>query len=229
MAITKKQVITVAAILAIVGFLNYIGIADYISLESLKAHRAYLQNLVQTHYYMAVLSYILTYIGIVISTAPLAAAFTVTGGFLFGVLPGLLYATVAAVIGSLISFLLFRHFLGRWLQTRYADRLAKFNANMARYGVSFILILHFAAIIPFSVINILVALTNVPVITFVWTTAVGVFPSLLIFSFMGQQLGQVNSALELLTPGIIGGLSVLILLALVPLIWNKIKEHKIDF
>jgi len=69
----------------------------------------------------------------------------------------------------------------------------------------------------------------VPTSTFIWTTFVGVFPILLIFSFMGRELGRVNSALELLTPGIIGGLSVLILLALVPLIWNKIKEHKIDF
>ncbi len=229
MVITKKQIFTIVALIATVGLLHYIGIADYISLETLKGHRAYLQNLVQQHYYMAVLSYMLTYIGIVISTAPLAAAFTVTGGFLFGVLPGLLYSTVAATIGSLISFLFFRHFLGRWLQTRYADKLAKFNANMARYGFSFILILHFASIIPFSVINILVALTNVPILTFIWTTFVGVLPSLLVFSFMGRELGRVNSALELLTPGVIGGLSVLILLALVPVVWNKLKEHKIDF
>ncbi|HLB40774.1 MAG TPA: VTT domain-containing protein [Candidatus Babeliales bacterium] len=229
MLITRKALWYMAIFVAVVALLRYVGITDYISVAALKEHRLFLQDLVQRHYYRALLYYILVYIGLVLSTLPVVAAFTVSGGFLFGEYEGALYSLVGAVSGSIIAFLFFRYLLGNRLQTRYAERLAKFNANMAQYGVSFMLMLHFSSLIPLAVINILASLTKLPFWQFVWTTTVGATPGLLVFSYMGRELGRANSILDLLTPKLIGCFVFLSCLALVPLIWNKLKqEHKIE-
>lgn len=229
MLVSRKTLGYMAIFVVIVAVLRYIGITDYVSVAALKEHRIFLQGLVQRHYYQAILYYILVYIGLVLSTLPVVAAFTVSGGFLFGEYEGAFYSLIGAVIGSVIVFLFFRYLLGNRLQARYAERLAKFNANMERYGVSFMLMLHFSSLIPLSVINILASMTKISFRNFVWTTTVGATPGLLVFSYMGRELGRANSILDLLTPKLIGCFVFLSCLALVPLIWNKFRqEHKLE-
>lgn len=226
--LARRQVLWYSALLvlviAVVTVLQYIDLADYVSAAALKKHRLLLQELVQRHYYQAILYYLLVYISLVLSTLPLVAAFTVSGGFLFGEYEGWCYSLIGAVLGSIMAFLFFRYLLGNRLQRRYAERLAKFNANMLRYGVSFMLMLHFSSLIPLAIINILAALTKIPFWQFVWTTAVGAAPGLLVFSYMGRELGRANSMLDLLTPKLIGCFLFLSVLALAPLIWNKFKQ-----
>jgi len=226
MKFTRRQIIVfIAIVLALIG-LKLSGLMNYFSLETLKENREHLKAIVDHSYILAVLLYILAFIIGVLSPLPLPALLTITGGFLFGVLPGIIYACIGATLGSILSFLIFRAFFGDKLQKRYAKQLKSFNHNMTLYGSNYILGVHFIGLIPFFIINALASLTSISLFNFTWTTAVGVIPSSIIFAFMGQKLSSVNSVYELFTPGVIIMFVILVLFSVLPVAWRKYKAKK---
>ena len=141
------------------------------------------------------------------------------GGFLFGFLPCIVYASISATLGTTISFLVIRYVLGNVIRGKYAQKLDRFNEKIASHGTaSYLLTMQLMGIIPYFVINVLAALTNVPTITFVWTTFVGSLPILGVYAFAGGQLYSVESVKDIFSPSIIALLVVLVLVALLPLL-----------
>ena len=98
-------------------------IGKYFTLDALKEHRIYLQQMVHTHYFRVVLMYIGIYIGVVALLVPIAALCTIAGGFLFGTFWGAVYANIGATIGAVIAFLFVRKSVGNAFQERYKERL----------------------------------------------------------------------------------------------------------
>jgi uncharacterized membrane protein YdjX (TVP38/TMEM64 family) len=173
--------------------LRFMGVGDYLTLAGLQEKRIQLMAFVDTHYISSVCIFIGIYISIVILALPLAALCTVAGGFLFGVMPGTIYTNIGATIGASLFFLLVRYAFGRAMQERYKDKLRWFNQEMEQYGVLYLITIHFVAVIPFFVMNLLIGLTQVPFWTFVWTTSVGIIPGTLVYAFAGQQLTTISS------------------------------------
>src|SRR5512146_2112848 len=88
------------------------GATDHISLAELKARRAELSAFVEAHWIASLAVYGLLYTAVVALSLPLALVMTLTGGFLFGPLPGGLAALTAATLGSTVSFLACRTAFG---------------------------------------------------------------------------------------------------------------------
>ncbi len=203
-----------------IGFiiaLRYSGVGDYVSVESVQNQREQLVALVQSRYWLSVLTYIGLYIAIVVSALPLAALCTVVGGFLFGILPSVIYTNIGATIGATIFFLLVRYAFGSSIQTHYQDRLAWFNEQMDRYGVSYLIAIHFVAVIPFFIMNLLIGLTRISLWTFIWTTSIGVLPGTFVYAFAGSQLATINTLQDIFSLNILLAFGLLLLLALVPI------------
>jgi uncharacterized membrane protein YdjX (TVP38/TMEM64 family) len=121
-----------------------------------------------------------------------------------------------------------RYLIGSYIQKKYRDQLASFNRALASGQVSYLLAIHFIAIIPFPLINLLAALTHVPLWTFIWTTAVGILPGSLIYAFAGNQLTTIHSLKDIFSFNIMVAFVLLALLALLPLgiRWAKIRRMK---
>lgn len=68
-------------------------------------HRETLVASRDTNYLLAGAGYMLAYVAIVSLSLPGAAVMTLTGGFLFGVLPGTAMTVVAATTGATLIFL----------------------------------------------------------------------------------------------------------------------------
>lgn len=221
---SKKQILAGLLVLGVIILLRFTGISDVLSLENLKHNREHLQYFVANHYLLSVLLYILLYIAVVATTVPLALVMTIAGGFLFGVFPGVFYANIGATTGAVISFLWMRHFLGRAIQRKYKDRLHNFNKNMDQYGSFYFLALHLIGIIPFFILNMLAAMTNITLFTFIWTTSIGIFPVAVLLSYMGQKLGTFASVEDVLTPQVMMVFVTIALLAFMPVLWPKIKK-----
>jgi len=175
-----KRTLLLIFLIGFIIFLHFVGINKYLNFETFKQNKGFLIEYVNNNYYLSVLIYIVIYILIVISTLPLAALSTVISGFIFGVFWGSIYSIIAGTIGATISFLILRYLVGSYFQKRFSNKLKKFNDDIKNYGAIYSLILHFAGIFPFFVINVLSALTNLSLFTFVWTTAVGIIPGTLV-------------------------------------------------
>ncbi|NJL44164.1 MAG: VTT domain-containing protein [Nitrosarchaeum sp.] len=125
---------------------------------------------------------------------------------------------MSATLGALLAFLAARFVIGSWVQERYAARLVKFNAEMRRSGQRYLLTVRLVPVFPFFLINLLAGLTKIDTWTFVWTTFVGIIPGSAVLAFAGRELGSIERAADLFSPGVMLAFGLLIALSLLPLV-----------
>ena len=215
----KKGLLVIFIVAIIVGVVWYFGLYEYFSLASLQSNRAYLEEAVKINYIKAVLIFMAAYVAVISLGMPGVPPLTMVGGFLFGFLPCIVYASISATVGTTISFLVIRYALGNLIRGKYAQKLERFNEKITSHGTaSYLLTMQLMGVIPYFVINVLAALTNVSITTFIWTTFVGSLPILGIYAFAGGQLYSVESTKDIFSPSIIALLVVLVLVALMPLL-----------
>ncbi len=220
---TKKRLVILAVALGIYVLMRYSGLGDYLSLATIKAHRAYLLSLVEQNYALAAAGYVLLYTMIVALSIPAAAPLTITGGFLFGALPATLLVNLGATAGAAGIFVLVRYLSRNGRARANRGLLQKFNRDIAQNGHSYLLVLRLIPIFPFFLINIAAALSPVPLRTFVWTTALGIIPASYIFAYAGRQLATIERAGDVLSRGVLLAFLLLSLLALVPVIYKRLR------
>jgi uncharacterized membrane protein YdjX (TVP38/TMEM64 family) len=220
-----KQLVILVIVIAVIVALRLSGLGDKLTLANLKTNADRLETYVAQNYLVAAISYIVIYIAVTGFSIPGATIMTLAGGFLFGTIPAALYVNVGATAGATLAFLFARYLAGRWLQSKYAEKLAHFNDELARNGPSYLLTLRFIPIFPFWLINICAGLTNIPVRTFVWTTSVGILPGSLVYTYAGRQLATIESVNDIFTTRILIAFLLLAVLALVPTILNHFKRR----
>ena len=217
-----KQLLVLLLLVAIGVTIHSSGLRGYLTFEGLKNHRSVLEQAVATHYLLSVLLYIMLYI-LTAFAVPGALILTVAGGFLFHTFTGVIYTIIGATIGGLSAFLLSRYLLGNWLQAKYSSQLEQFNSQLQRNGDLYLVTARLIPILPFFVVNYLCGLTRMPIWTFVWATAAGIFPASLVYTFAGTQLSNISSLGDLMSSRLVISLLVLSLLALFPVSWQKLK------
>lgn len=169
-----------------------------VNLAGVKQKAAALKLFVQHHYALSVLAFIAVY-AVLNVYLPVAAALTLLGGYLYGVLPGAIYADIGGLIAAIITFFVTRALLGRRIQQYWAQSLQTFNREFAAYGYRYLLMLRLIPLLPFFVVNTLAGLTRVSFVTFLWTTFAGSFPAILIFTYIGRQLATIQSSADVFT------------------------------
>jgi uncharacterized membrane protein YdjX (TVP38/TMEM64 family) len=210
-------------ILVMIAALIYcFGFGDCFSARAWQSYSDAFNELVAVNYLEAVLIYTVTYGILIAASFPIVMPLTILGGYAFGTWLGIFYSLLAATSGSIIVFALFRYVFGAAVQRRYNKQLTWFNAKVQRYGSSYLLVLHFL-LVPYSIINVLAAITPISWWTFIWTTIVGSFPILVIYAFAGTQLKNIQSTSDILSPSIIILFVVLVLFSLLPIIikWRR--------
>lgn len=217
------QVIALCVLIAIIVAIRASGAGTYLTVENLRKHKELLEQLIRARYALSVFVYILIYLASVAFSVPGATVLTLAGGFLFHLLPGIIYVNVGATLGATLAFLLSRYILGNAIQNRYGTQLERFNRELDENGHLYLLTVRFIPVFPFFLINILSGLTRTPLRTFVWTTAAGILPGSLVYTFAGSQLGTINSVGDLFAGRILIAFLLLAALSLVPLVLKKIS------
>ena len=220
----KKRLIFLVLLVLLVAFLYISGMNEYLSFKKLKSYRADLYVFVHQHFLISIIGFFVIYILIASLSMPGAPILAMAGGFVYGVFQTTAIVDIAATIGATIAFLLSRCLVGDWVQNRFKDKLQTFNRQFEQDGVYYLLTLRFAPIFPFTWINLFCGLTNISIITFLWTTALGILPGTLLAAYTGSQLGQINSPKDLLSPGIWIAFILLSIFAFLPVIYKKLKR-----
>ncbi|MFD1807747.1 hypothetical protein ACFSHQ_05030 [Gemmobacter lanyuensis] len=74
-----------------------------------------------SYYALTVAGFLLAYVAVVGLSLPGATVFTLAGGFMFGVFPGVVFNVVAATTGACLIFLAARSGFGARLSARLAQ------------------------------------------------------------------------------------------------------------
>jgi uncharacterized membrane protein YdjX (TVP38/TMEM64 family) len=213
----RTVIFAISAILLLI-IIRWFGISNSITLESIKIHGEYFKSVVHDHYVLSVITFMATLTTIVALTIPLSILFTLLSGFLFGPLLGALYAIVSATLGATIAFLFIRYVFHSAFSTRYDLHCSRFNEEIQRRGIYYILFLQLLPITPFALVTLLSALSDISVFTFSFATFFGIMPSSLLYAYAGKELLSVEHLSDILSPQFVVLLCILALLALSPII-----------
>ena len=189
--IARHLPLIVIVLAAIAGFLL---LRDQLSLDTLATNRIALLEYRDAHYGLTVVLFMLIYIAIVTLSLPGAAVATITGGFLFGVFPGVIIDVVAATIGSIIVFSAARAGLGADVSRRIeagGGAAARIQAGLLENEWSMLFMMRFIPIVPFFLSNLIPAFMGVRLSRFLISTFFGIMPGALVFTSIGSGLGEV--------------------------------------
>ena len=220
-ASSRGKLIVLALFVAAIGAFFYFDLGHYLSLDSLKANRDALLAFTEQNYVTAVATFVTSYCLIVAFSLPGAVFFTLAGGFLFGSVVGTLYVNLAATSGATLAFLAGRYLLRDWVEAKFGNRLGPLQEGFARNAFNYLMTLRLIPIFPFFIVNLLCGLTRVSLGTYVLATAVGIIPGSFVYAYAGRQLGTINSLKEIASPNVLLAFTLLGLLALVPIVYQK--------
>jgi uncharacterized membrane protein YdjX (TVP38/TMEM64 family) len=226
MTTRTKRIIILLIFLGLIAALRFSGVSGYLTIDSVRENRLMIEGFVTSRYALSASLFIAIYIVSTAFSVPGATVLTLAGGFFFGVLPATIYVNVGATIGATLAFLMSRYVVGNWLQTRYDDQLTRFNAEIGEHGHLYLLFVRLIPAFPFFLVNLFSGLTRIPVKTFIWTTAIGILPADLAYSFAGSQLGTISSPKDIFSGRIGLAFLFLALLAIVPVAYKKLLARR---
>lgn len=220
----KKIIFGTIILVIAVALIYYFGLSRYLSLESIKSNAAYLLQKTKEHYFTSVCIFIAISIALIAFTLPVTAPVAVVAGFLFGLLPAILYTMVSVMMGTAISFLVIRYAMKRVTDHHQGKQLSKFKHQLHKYGHSYLITLQLLTVVPYFIINTLAALGGVPFHIFMMTTFIGSLPVVGIYAFAGRQLYHIKSWQDILSWNMLLLLLMLAFLAMVPMIVKRFRK-----
>ncbi|MCI2401118.1 TVP38/TMEM64 family protein [Aliiroseovarius subalbicans] len=217
----------------VVAVLGAITLRDHLSFQALSDNREALLAYRDAHYLLAAVLFVTAYVIIAGFSLPGATIATLTGGFLFGVFPGVLFNLIGATLGATAIYMAARWGLG----DRLADRMEHSDGAVKRIkdGIddnqwSVLFMIRLVPVVPFFVANLIPAFVGVPLHRFVISTFFGIIPGALVFTSVGAGLGAVFARGEAPDLGIIFEPHVLLpmlglaALSALPMVLNFFKK-----
>ena len=170
---------------------------------------------------------------------------TIGGGVFFGGLIGGLAAVIGATAGATMVFLVARNGLRAIVLRLIGPQVTRFAEGFRASGFNYLLFMRLVPIFPFLLGNLLPALCNVRLLTFVLATFIGIMPMTLAIAFFGAGLdhalavqieqyraclaaGSADCGLEFhiwmaVTPQFVAGLCALGVAALLPVLIRRYR------
>lgn len=225
------RLIPLFVLVAGLGVFFALGLDRHISFETLRENRASLLSWVQTSGAVAVLAYMAIYAAAIAFSLPGGAVLSITGGFLFGAIWGTGYIVISATLGATALFLIAKTALGDPLRAKAGPWLQKMEAGFQENALSYLLVLRLVPLFPFFVVNLVPAFLGVSLSTYVLGTFFGIIPGAFVYASVGAGLGSIFdaggefSASGILTPQILIALIGLAVLALIPVLYKKVKAR----
>ncbi|WP_246727913.1 TVP38/TMEM64 family protein [Chelativorans sp. Marseille-P2723] len=185
-----------ALLLLFVAAIYTAGLHKHLTFSALTESKSALDSLVEAHPVLAPVAFLLFYAIAVAASFPAASLLTVFGGFLFGWIFGGALVLIAATAGSTVLFLAARTACGDLLQRRLGGRTASLASGFRDGAFGYLLVLRLAPVVPFWMVNIVAALVNVRIGTFIAATALGIIPGTFAYAYLGCGLESALVAAE---------------------------------
>ncbi|MEJ2519633.1 MAG: FAD-dependent oxidoreductase [Desulfuromonadales bacterium] len=221
MSSRPSKVLLLLIIVALIAAFFLFDLHHYLTLEYLKDRQQAFADYYAAHRLLTIVIYFILYVLVTALSLPGAAVMTLAGGALLGFWAALITVSFASSIGATLAFLASRFLFRDGVQNRFGDKLRAINAGIEREGAFYLFTLRLVPLFPFFVINLVMGLTPMRTLVYYAVSQIGMLPGTAVYVNAGTQLGQIERAAGILSPGII--LSF-VLLGLFPLIAKRIVD-----
>jgi len=206
------------------------GAHHYTNFQTLAEHHLALEEWTHAHYLLAASGFMLIYIGAVAISMPGAVWITLMAGFLFGPFEGTVLVVISATLGATLLFLAARTALGDILEKKAGSFVKKMEKGFQENALSYLLFLRLVPLFPFWLVNIVPAILNVNIRTFMIGTFFGIIPGTFVFVLIGNGLSAIIEAGKrpdlgiIFNPEILTPLIGLAILSVVPIVYKKMTK-----
>ena len=220
---TRKKLLILILIALLPLIFICFDLGRFVTLEELKVNRDRFESFYAAHRILTIEAFMALYVIQTALSLPGAALLSLAAGALFGAILGTICCDIAATLGAMLAFLGARYLFHDAVQKKFGGRLEKLNRELEAQGLHYLLFLRLVPIIPFFLINLAAGVTRLPLRTFILGTMVGIIPGGFVYCNAGATLATIDSIGKIASPRVIASLTLLGLLALVPVIHGKIR------
>ena len=213
-----RIILLVSLAASITAFFLY-DIQQYLTLQFLQESRELIRQHYESHPFQMLIAFFFIYLLTTALSLPGAAVLTLAGGAIFGLMIGTLVVSFASSIGATLAMLAARFLLHDWVQRRFAGQLKPINEGIVNEGGFYLFTLRLVPVVPFFVINLVMGLMPIRWWTFYWVSQIGMLSGTLVYVNAGSELGQIESAGDILSPMLIGSF---MLIGIFPLLMKRI-------
>jgi uncharacterized membrane protein YdjX (TVP38/TMEM64 family) len=215
------------------AILGAVFLRDHLSFAALAENREALLAFRDANFLLTAAGFVAAYALIVGLSLPGAAIATLTGGFLFGLFPGVLFNVTGATIGATAIFLAARLGFGEALSAKLdasGGAVARIKGALRENETSALLVMRLVPAVPFFVANLIPAVMGVGLGKYVATTFFGILPGAAVYTWVGAGLGEVFSRGEtpdlgiIFQPHVLGPLLGLAALSLLPVVIKRLRK-----
>lgn len=156
----------------------------------------------------------------VLSLVPGTAGKSVIAGWLFGLWSAVAMVEIGLTSAAVVSFLIGRYFARELILRRNSmHKLKDLTRRFRHQGAFYLLILRLGHA-PFTLVNYGAGVARIPLVTFWWTTHLGILPGTLVFTFVGTRIPSLKVVADegvwsLLDPPLILALLATLLLPII--------------
>jgi len=219
--LSHRKLLVLVAIAVVAGLYFALDLGRAFSLDALKAQQAAIESYRLAHPWLAAAIFFIVYVAVTALSLPGAAAMTLAGGAVFGLVWGTLLVSFASSIGATLAFLASRLLLRGWVRQRFGERLRAIDRGVEREGGFYLFTLRLVPAFPFFMINLLMGLTPLRTATFYWVSQLGMLAGTLVYVNAGTQLAAIDAPSGILSPGLIASFT---LLGVFPLLAKKVVD-----
>ena len=223
--------IPIILIIIVVIFMLHEHLLDYLSIKYVASHRDQIINFSHQNFWGALGLYCVLCIITIACGLPVLVIFNLLGGFLFGAYFGSALAVICATIGASGLYFAIKLVFGEWAEKKFEGKMPNITHDIEENALLYIIILRFIPILPFEITTILTAVLNIPVRVFFLSTLIGILPGTIIWVCIGAHLGKMAKAdsitpQDFMSPAIIIPLIALLIFAILPIFYKKIRDKK---
>ncbi len=197
-----KLSILITLLLAIAAIVWWLP-ADLLTLDSLKARQADIDQFRLSRPVLTVLIFCGVYIAFTALSIPGATILTLAAGAIFGLGFGILWVSISSTIGATLAFLMSRYFFQDAVKRKFGDKISTIEENFKQDGAFYLFSMRLVPAFPFFIVNLLMGLTPIKIPAYIFASWAGMLAGTAVYVNAGTQLSQLDSLSGILSPQII--------------------------
>lgn len=247
---TKRNIfwrlLPIFILLAIIVTVFIFGVDEALDLDRISSGYAAMEANVGSHPILAAMFAFALYAAVTALSFPAAWLLSVTIGLVFGWQAGSLIVATGATVGAAALFLIARYALADFFKAKAGGFLEKMAAGFRENSANYMLFLRLVPLFPFALVNVVPAILGVRFFTFLWTTAIGIIPGVIAYTYAGEGLssivkerakaceaeiapcGEALTAGDLVTKEILIAFFLLGLVAIIPVVLKAVRPKILD-
>lgn len=202
-------------------------IGHYLSFDYIKKQQFIFESYRDQNLWFTMGVYFMIYILVTTMSLPGAAALTLLGGSLFGLMQGIILVSLASTCGATFAYLISRFLFRESIEKKFKNKFKTFNKGIEKEGLFYLFTLRLIPAFPFFIVNLLAGLTSIKIVPYALVSQIGMLPGTFVYVNAGTKLSQIDSTKDILSLPL---LSSFILLGLFPFIIkfvvNQVKQKR---